>query len=432
MLRTVYLPCLSKTFQRILPQISVSHILVKDQRFSYEQKRQMFNFTSPKVELDWRDALAEAEKVVGYPTSFLNLRWLLNDEIANTAIHLRKLVGTNHPLLKHAKNLLVGSKSNLQSVGLVILLVSKAAGFNTRDYSKEQYDSGVLHAQRALAEIVEMKRTGHMIHRTMANLQDKLKHGDSYKDLLYGNKIVLLTGDYLLATCLKQLGGLRNNEVTELISTGLRDLVEGDFLGDHDDENNPIPTMPKGDSEALVYDWESENNLSKLGSNEYLGHGISEWKLRTMLTSSSILAKGCQGAMKVAHKGEQIERDAYIVGGHLGLIWQLYLDVKDFFTHPYSYSLVGAPVILALWEYPQLYGHIIQAKMDKRPIEYKQLYYAVRSTRALEYLSIFLDEEMSTIMRYSEKFPVDDARVALQNMAKTIHCEAYQYMDAKI
>ena len=52
---------------------------------------------------NWNRAVSEAEKIVGYPTSFLNLRWLLSDEIANVALHLRKLVGSNHPLLKTAK-----------------------------------------------------------------------------------------------------------------------------------------------------------------------------------------------------------------------------------------------------------------------------------------------------------------------------------------
>lgn len=52
---------------------------------------------------DWNRVVNEAEKIVGYPTSFLSLRWLLSDEITNVALHLRKLVGTNHPLLKTAK-----------------------------------------------------------------------------------------------------------------------------------------------------------------------------------------------------------------------------------------------------------------------------------------------------------------------------------------
>lgn len=56
---------------------------------------------------DWNRAVSEAEKIVGYPTSFLSLRWLLSDEIANVALHLRKLVGSNHPLLKTAKYVLI-------------------------------------------------------------------------------------------------------------------------------------------------------------------------------------------------------------------------------------------------------------------------------------------------------------------------------------
>lgn len=52
---------------------------------------------------DWNRAVSEAEKIVGYPSSFLSLRWLLSDEIANVALHLRRLVSSNHPLLKTAK-----------------------------------------------------------------------------------------------------------------------------------------------------------------------------------------------------------------------------------------------------------------------------------------------------------------------------------------
>lgn len=47
--------------------------------------------------------MSAAEKVVGYSTSYFSLRCLLSDEISNVALHLRKLVGTNHPLLETAK-----------------------------------------------------------------------------------------------------------------------------------------------------------------------------------------------------------------------------------------------------------------------------------------------------------------------------------------
>lgn len=190
---------------------------------------------------------------------------------------------------------------------------------------------------------------------------------------------------------------------------------------------NPMQFI--GDDRPRVYDWENEDNLRTLGSNEFLGHGKQEWVLRTMLTSGSILGKGCQGAMKLARRGPEMEKEAYKLGGHLALLWQLYLDVKDFFTHPYSYSLVGAPVTIALWEYPQIYGHILESRIEKQPINFKQLYYAVRATRAMDYLTVVLDEELAAVIKHSENFPVEDARSALQKMAVTIHSESLQYIE---
>ena len=52
---------------------------------------------------EWNKAYSEAEKIVGYPTSFMSLRCFLSDELSNVALHMRKLVGTKHPLLKTAR-----------------------------------------------------------------------------------------------------------------------------------------------------------------------------------------------------------------------------------------------------------------------------------------------------------------------------------------
>lgn len=57
----------------------------------------------------WSKIIREAEKIVGYPTSFMNLRWLLSDEFANIAMHLRKVVSwfSTRSLIIH--NLLASS-----------------------------------------------------------------------------------------------------------------------------------------------------------------------------------------------------------------------------------------------------------------------------------------------------------------------------------
>jgi hypothetical protein len=54
---------------------------------------------------EWSSALSHAERLVGYPTSFLSLKFLLKDEISNLAIHLRRLFETKHPLIETAKYL---------------------------------------------------------------------------------------------------------------------------------------------------------------------------------------------------------------------------------------------------------------------------------------------------------------------------------------
>lgn len=58
---------------------------------------------SCNVQDDWNQTISDAERIVGYPTALQNLRWILNDDIANMAVYLRKVIDGNHPLLQTAK-----------------------------------------------------------------------------------------------------------------------------------------------------------------------------------------------------------------------------------------------------------------------------------------------------------------------------------------
>lgn len=108
-------------------------------------------------------AFSDAEKIVGYPTSFLSLRCLLSDEISNVAMLMKKLVGSRHPLVKTARGFLHdGQHTMRQFRGLLVLLVSKAAlpcMGKSLDVSQEPV-GGIYPSQRQLAEITEMIYTG--------------------------------------------------------------------------------------------------------------------------------------------------------------------------------------------------------------------------------------------------------------------------------
>lgn len=69
----------------------------------FESQIREYRLTGPDDQKGVIKAVSDAEKVVGYTTSFLSLRCLLSDEMSNIALHMRKLVGTKHPLLKTAR-----------------------------------------------------------------------------------------------------------------------------------------------------------------------------------------------------------------------------------------------------------------------------------------------------------------------------------------
>lgn len=79
----------------------------------------------------------------------------------------------------------------MQAWGLIVLLVSKAAGHSPDVPEMEQDKSaGVLHSQRALAEVTEMIRTSHLVHKGLVNMQPPVKVDAPGN---YNNKFQLLT-----------------------------------------------------------------------------------------------------------------------------------------------------------------------------------------------------------------------------------------------
>lgn len=56
------------------------------------QKQRVRSFSTSFGQDNWSKILIKAEKVVGYPTSFLNLRYLVSDEVAHFAQLLRFVI----------------------------------------------------------------------------------------------------------------------------------------------------------------------------------------------------------------------------------------------------------------------------------------------------------------------------------------------------
>lgn len=119
---------------------------------------------------DLSRALSDAEKIVGYPTSFLNLRYLLSDEISNIAMYMKRFAMSKHPMLRTARGFVSDENHTVQTRGLLVLLISKASRPCLKtDWSMEQELVADIHSsQRQLADITETIHTGNTVTKFCA------------------------------------------------------------------------------------------------------------------------------------------------------------------------------------------------------------------------------------------------------------------------
>ncbi|KAM5167762.1 all trans-polyprenyl-diphosphate synthase PDSS2 isoform 4-T4 [Callospermophilus lateralis] len=299
----------------------------------------------------WNQVVSEAEKIVGYPTSFMSLRCLLSDELSNIAMQVRKLVGTQHPLLTTA-------------------------------------------SQRSLAEITELIHTALLVHRGIVNLNELQSSDGPLKDMQFGNKIAILSGDFLLANACNGLALLQNTKVVELLASALMDLVQG------------------------VY---HENSTSAKENYITDDIGISTWKEQTFLSHGALLAKSCQAAMELAKHDAEVQDMAFQYGKHMAMSHKINSDLQPFIKEKTSdcvtFHLNSAPVVLHqeflgrdLWikqiEEAQVKGRLNYAKLRETIKAGKGV------TSAIDLCRYHGNKALAAL----ESFPPSEARSALENI----------------
>ncbi|CAK6962071.1 decaprenyl-diphosphate synthase subunit 2 [Scomber scombrus] len=313
------------------------------QRLSSRGQRTLSLFSSSGPS-NWSKVVSDAEKIVGYPTSFMSLRCLLSDELSNVAMHVRKLVGTQHPLLNTA-------------------------------------------SQRNLAEITELIHTAFLVHRGIVDLKEWTVSDGPLKDMQFGNKMAVLSGDFLLANACTGLAQLDNTKVVELISSAIGDLVQGIY---YENSNNT-----------------EENILTD-------GVDMATWEEQTFLSHGALLAKSCQAAMELAKHDKESQRLAYKYGKHLSLGHKLNSDLQPFVkssmgeSSPFSFS--AAPVVF----HRQIIGQ------ERWHQQLEQLLAAVKSEKGVSSAVDLCCYHGNKALEAIQAFPSSEARSALENIASAI------------
>lgn len=349
----------------------------------------------------WSKVVSDAEKIVGYPTSFMSLRCLLSDELSNIAMQVRKLVGTRHPLLNTARSFVADSRNNLQMRGLVVLLMSKAAGPSKTADIPLQHDmvSGIYSSQRSLAEITELIHTAFLVHRGIVNIRELKACDGPMKDMQFGNKMAILSGDFLLANACTGLAQLQNTKVVELVSSAIGDLVQGIYY-----ENSNLS---------------EENNITD-------DIGISTWKEQIFLSHGALLAKSCKAAMKLANHDSVLQTLAYRYGEHMSLSHKLNSDLQPFVKErsagPTAFSFNSAPVVL----HQEFVGRevwihqIEQTRLKGSMVDFTKLEEAIKAGKGVTAAIDLCRYHGNKALEALEGFPPSEAKSALENIVYAI------------
>ncbi|XP_072264823.1 all trans-polyprenyl-diphosphate synthase PDSS2 isoform X2 [Pyxicephalus adspersus] len=342
---------------------------------SFCTRRTISLFSGSPATTQWSKVVSDAEKIVGYPTSFMSLRCLLSDELSNIAMQVRKLVGTKHPLLNTARAFVYDSRNNLQMRGLVVLLISKAAGPSKQTDESLQQDmvSGIYASQRNLAEITELIHTAFLVHRGIVNIEELKSCDGPLKDMQFGNKMAILSGDFLLANACTGLAQLQNTK-------------KSSFTDDI---------------------------------------GMENWMKHIFLSHGALLSKSCQAAMELARHEPEIQSMAFQYGKHMSLSYKLNSDIQPFINGKHigaSFSLNSAPVVLhqesigrEVWmeqvKAAQLKGNLIDlAKLQEEIKAGKGV------TSAIDLCRYHGNKALETLHCY----PPSKARSALENIVHAV------------
>ncbi|CAH1983723.1 unnamed protein product [Acanthoscelides obtectus] len=274
--------------------------------------------------------------------------------------------------------------------------------------------AGILHSQRVLAEITEMIRTSNIIHKSILNIS---ANDENLDELNFGNKLSLLTGDYLLSTSFRELAGLKCHEVNDLISTCLRDLVEAEFIEPRDEQNRPLPHTPSSCQDITIPNHFEEDVLKV---SDALGNAKAEWTLRHLLDGASLLAKCCQGTLMLAEHPESFQRLGYLLGRNIALAWQAHNDILTFSpskTGPFS--LICAPLLFHLQQYPEYHEKIME-QVKCGTLDYDKVRDVVRQGSGIEKTMELQQELAQNALDVLDEFPVTDVRLALKNIINSM------------
>ena len=156
----------------------------------------------------------------------------------------------------------------------------------------------VLPLQRRLAEITELIHTASLLHDDVIDGADT-RRGVGSVNHVFGNKLAILAGDFLLARASVCLARLRNIPCVELLSSVIEHLVKGEVMQMH----------------------------TSLREDGGMRAAFDLYLRKTYYKTGSLIANSCKGIAILGGYPDDVAQAAYKYGLHVGMAFQLVDDM---------------------------------------------------------------------------------------------------------
>jgi geranylgeranyl pyrophosphate synthase len=202
--------------------------------------------------------------------------------------------------------------------------------------------------QQKLAELTEMLHTAALLHEDVIDLSSQ-RRATSINSI-FGNKLAVLAGDFLLARTSVSLGYLRNCQVVELMTTVLEHLVHGEVMAMQ--MSGGVQPKQGGATAESKLDISGDISATRGDYAQYESTDVYEQYLeRQYFKTGSLIANSCRSSLVLANAPLDQQQHAFAFGKHLAMALQLSDDALDFEQNGCQSAQLGvatAPLLLAL------------------------------------------------------------------------------------
>jgi hexaprenyl-diphosphate synthase len=159
----------------------------------------------------------------------------------------------------------------------------------------------ILSTQRRLASITEMIHVASLLHDDVID-ESPLRRNAPSAPQQFGNKLSILSGDFLLGRASVALARLGNNEVVELLATVIANLVEGEVM-------------------------QLRSPISGTAAEGPTDEAFEMYMRKTYLKTASLMAKSARATVILGGcghgKSAWVKEAAYAYGRNLGIAFQV-------------------------------------------------------------------------------------------------------------